>query len=262
VTSLLFLVLLWPTFFMGLSLPLLARALTESAERAADRVGGLYAWNTLGAAAGAVLTFVLVRRWGFDGAVHFAAALNLACAVLALATAARRPRGEGGAGDAPPPDRGGPTAPPVEAPPRLATWLGVYALSGFVALSLEIVWFRVLGSCPTPRVRDTFLSVFPHVLAVGDTLLGSDQPIPFDPDVLRRRLADPAIRAYFSRAGVDIASLIERELAEKEVRVFGPGHERSGTGDLNTDLFPRDEYLSSERFWPSAAHPGAATPSR
>src|SRR6185295_13706453 len=25
------------------------------------------------------------------------------------------------------------------------TWLAIYALSGFIALSLEIVWFRVLG---------------------------------------------------------------------------------------------------------------------
>ena len=27
----------------------------------------------------------------------------------------------------------------------LALWLSLYALSGFVALSLEIVWFRLLG---------------------------------------------------------------------------------------------------------------------
>jgi predicted membrane-bound spermidine synthase len=53
--AVLFVSLLWPTFFMGASLPLLARALTTRIERAARIVGTLYAVNTLGAAAGAAI---------------------------------------------------------------------------------------------------------------------------------------------------------------------------------------------------------------
>ena len=47
--GLLFLSLLWPTFFMGASLPLLARALTNRIDRAASVIGVLYGVNTLGA---------------------------------------------------------------------------------------------------------------------------------------------------------------------------------------------------------------------
>ena len=34
---------------------------------------------------------------------------------------------------------------------------------------------------PTDRVRRTFLSVFPHVVALADIYVGSDQPIRLDP---------------------------------------------------------------------------------
>ena len=41
----LFVSLLWPTFFMGVSLPLLARGLTHEIEAAAGTVGALYGIN-------------------------------------------------------------------------------------------------------------------------------------------------------------------------------------------------------------------------
>jgi spermidine synthase len=143
---LLFAVLLWPTFLMGLSLPLLARALTENAAVSPRRIGGLYGWNTLGAALGALVTvFVVVRLHGFAAAVAVGAALNLACAATALlALEWLRPPAE--------------NLPFGTIAPEAATaetrresglafgwWLLLYALSGFVALSLEILWFRLLG---------------------------------------------------------------------------------------------------------------------
>ena len=42
-TVILFVSLLWPTFFMGVSLPLLARAVTPGLDRAAATIGALYA---------------------------------------------------------------------------------------------------------------------------------------------------------------------------------------------------------------------------
>jgi len=143
----LFVVLLWPTFFMGLSLPLLSRALTESAAASARRIGSLYGWNTLGAAMGALLTvFLVVRHYGFAVAIGVGAVLNVACAVAALlALRWLRPEADvpSALGTTPPP------APQVEgrAGDRFpfGLWLLLYALSGFVALSLEILWFRVLG---------------------------------------------------------------------------------------------------------------------
>ncbi len=61
----LFASLLWPTFFMGMSLPLLAKVLTRRIEGAAQVIGALYGFNTLGAAVGAFATvWFFIRAWG------------------------------------------------------------------------------------------------------------------------------------------------------------------------------------------------------
>jgi MFS family permease len=138
----LFAVLLWPTFFMGMSLPLLSRALTESAETASRRIASLYGWNTVGAALGSLVTvWVLLRAMDFRHATWIGAALNAACAAAALWLARGAPKAD--------PE----VAPDVEAAAAgarpaalgLGAWIALYALSGFIALSLEIVWFRLLG---------------------------------------------------------------------------------------------------------------------
>jgi spermidine synthase len=132
----LFLTLLWPTFFMGASLPLLARGVTSAASQAARRIGSLYAFNTLGAAIAPLLALlVLVRLYGFSRVVTIAAWTNLGCAATALLCAALLK------------DRGGEKAalgPADEGRGAVLPWMGLYFLAGFVALSLEIVWFRVL----------------------------------------------------------------------------------------------------------------------
>jgi len=77
--------LLWPTFFMGASLPLLARAVTDRIDRAASAVGALYGFNTLGAATGAlVATWMLLPRLGLEGSLRVGAALNVVCALVLL----------------------------------------------------------------------------------------------------------------------------------------------------------------------------------
>lgn len=150
----LFAVLLWPTFFMGVSLPLLSRALAESTSMAARRIASLYGWNTVGAALGSLLTvWVILRLMDFRRATWIGAALNAACALAAiwLARGAVEPAGNGD-GDAMVDGReeapGGRTLDDrargrFQVP--LGAWIALYALSGFIALSLEIVWFRLLG---------------------------------------------------------------------------------------------------------------------
>lgn len=130
----LFLTLFWPTFFMGVCLPLLSKASTDDASLAAHRIGSLYGYNTLGAAIAPVLALgVLARAFGLGAVVRIAAGINLACA-LALITL-------GPAQSLKPVearDRAG--SPPV----GIGVWILAYFVSGFVALSLEIVWFRLL----------------------------------------------------------------------------------------------------------------------
>jgi spermidine synthase len=93
---------------------------------------------------------------------------------------------------------------------------------------------------PTPRVLDTFLHVFPHALSFGDIVIGSTAPIRFDAAEIKARLADAAVQEYYYRAGVNIQALLAPYL-EAAPRVLTGG---SGTprGDLNEDLFPRDEF--------------------
>jgi spermidine synthase len=138
-----FLALLLPTGLMGMSLPFLSRGLVRDAATAGRTVGLLYAVNTLGAALGAMLApWVLIRHLGMQGAVLVAAASNLVaagCAVWLARAAAVAPAPEAPPAGAPPAATG------VEAPGRsFPLWMSLYALSGFCALSLEILWFRII----------------------------------------------------------------------------------------------------------------------
>jgi predicted membrane-bound spermidine synthase len=168
--ALLFASVVWPTFFMGVSLPLLARGLTPSLEAAARTVGSLYGWNTLGAAAGAaVTTWLLLRRFDFETCLRIGAALNLACAATVLPLRRWLDLGETRAPHEP-------HAPPETQPSSLRApvfgipvWLLVYALSGAVALSLEIAWFRVLGVVvkSTSFTFGTLLAIYLAGVAAG-----------------------------------------------------------------------------------------------
>ena len=138
--------LIWPTFWMGVSLPLLARAVTSGVSRAAARIGALYGLNTLGAATGAfTTTWVLFPALGLPRTLWIAAAANGAAALAALLVIARKSRhGHDALTELPHPieDRGR----PIEIPRwRFPVWAALYGLSGFQALSLEIIWFRLLG---------------------------------------------------------------------------------------------------------------------
>ena len=83
--AIIFLVTLWPTFFMGMSLPLLATAMTQDARQPARWVPILYGWNTLGAACGSLFaSAILFRTVDFVTSVRIGAALSFGCAAAAL----------------------------------------------------------------------------------------------------------------------------------------------------------------------------------
>jgi spermidine synthase len=138
--SLSFALVFAPTFLMGGTLPTLVAAFRSSAgfER---RLSALYAVNTLGAAAGALLaSYAAIPLAGLDGTLFLASGINVLVAVVAL----RLPRGR--TPDAQPgevearevKDEGG---------PRLgrATALGFAATQGVLSFSLQVVWFHLIG---------------------------------------------------------------------------------------------------------------------
>ena len=169
--AILFVSLLWPTFFMGVSLPLLARTLTTDIGRAARVTGALYGWNTLGAALGAfATTWWMLPVFGLKQALQIGATLNLLAASIAipLVLGMRRRRDEGDPIDAGADiDVAHRTTEGFTLP--FAGWTVIYALTGFLALSLEIVWFRLIGVMlrSTAFTFGTLLSIYLTGLGLG-----------------------------------------------------------------------------------------------
>ncbi len=93
---------------------------------------------------------------------------------------------------------------------------------------------------PTARVRDSFLRVFPHVVSVPGILIGSNAPIDADRTAALTRAADPRVRRHYETAGIDIERMLGEYLASPAY--YGPTFPREALNDVNTDLFPRDEY--------------------
>jgi predicted membrane-bound spermidine synthase len=173
-----FIVLLVPTLLMGASLPLLSRALVRRLDRAARIIGLLYGVNALGAAIGAAAAaWYLIGTQGLSGTLRLAAAVNLAvglAALLALRSLGRRGRGErpepgtAATAETAAPDGAGPST-RREPLAGLPAWCLLYGLSGFVALSLEIVWFRLLDVSikSSPYTFGHLLAIFLGFMALG-----------------------------------------------------------------------------------------------
>jgi spermidine synthase len=196
-----FAVLLVPTTLMGATLPLVVKSSLLRNEGLGARVGLLYGTNTAGAIAGTLLAgFVLIGGVGIATSFRLAAALNLLVGVAATLVALRG-RGEVGHCAAHRASEAGGGEEAEESMPEGArrVVLVVFALSGFAALALEVIWFRVfvlflqattyafttmlatvllgiaLGSClvaPALRRRRDWLVVLAAIeLAIGPVVL-------------------------------------------------------------------------------------------
>src|SRR5262245_21664639 len=133
-----------PAVLMGGTLPVLVRAQAPNPGQIGRAGGGLYAANTAGAIAGALLTpFALLPLLGVRGAAFAAAVANVA---LALAAA--------GLDRSVPPAVGSPSSsslprPTISSQARVA--LGLYALAGGIALGYEVVWSQAIVQFTSTR---------------------------------------------------------------------------------------------------------------
>src|SRR5579859_5053620 len=124
------LLLLVPSTAMGVTLPLLTKALAEREADFGPALGGLYGWNTLGAVAGAITgETLLVGVLGVRGTAFVAAAMCAATACAAEALARRRARPRAGTRTR---EAGRWARPAPAAGPLAAAFLG-----GFCLLALE-----------------------------------------------------------------------------------------------------------------------------
>jgi spermidine synthase len=100
---------------------------------------------------------------------------------------------------------------------------------------LAVTW------APTPRIQDTFASVFPHVAEVTPMLIGSNQPIAFDPAAVRARATRPETAQHYEQAGINLDKHLADMLAGFRHVSQGAAPASPAEHRLNTDLFPRDE---------------------
>ena len=124
-------VLLPPVFFIGGTLPLVAKYFLRTSTTFAAGFSRIYYLNTLGACAGALLTgFLLVRQFGVVATLGIAIAGNLLVASIIVAgrsTAELEP------------DSGERQAP-------YSYMLLVLFVTGFISLSYEVLWVRILST--------------------------------------------------------------------------------------------------------------------
>lgn len=152
-----------PALLMGGTLPVMVRAQTPLPGEVATAGGALYAANTAGAIAGALLApFALIPALGVMGAGFAAACINLAVAAGAMAmsggarnmASVSRPAGAG------------------TADPKARIALGLYTVAGAIALGYEVVWSQVVVQFTSTRTFSfaVVLATYLAGLALGSAL--------------------------------------------------------------------------------------------
>ena len=257
--------LLLPTVLMGISLPLLGRALTRSIDEAAGALGWLYACNTLGAALGALCTiWWFVPRYGLEGGLLVAAGINFVCVAAALPLLAilrlvRSPMSR--ARVEVPRSPVEPTA-SVDRPPPFSfrLWVALYALSGFLALSFEIAWFRLLGVMlkSTAFTFGTLLAQYLFWLGAG-SMLGSVLALRVRRSALGFLAAQAAASLCAAFSLIFVLSRIERAPSLGWVRDYLGGYEPMEPSEPASDIRsflnaviwdePRLEMLPFQFLW-------------
>ncbi|HKV36181.1 MAG TPA: fused MFS/spermidine synthase [Pyrinomonadaceae bacterium] len=132
------LLLLVPTTLMGATLPVLSAALLRGTGRDSNSVTRLYACNLVGAIVGTLAAgFVLLPAFGVRTTIVIAAGINILVGVIALLIQRQM--------------QVGPDVPEVSAPVETRIeldssrfWLFAAFASGFVTISTQVSWTRVL----------------------------------------------------------------------------------------------------------------------
>lgn len=166
-------ILLPPTVLMGATVPIIGDFLTRSPRHVGTDFGMVFAFNTLGAAAGSFLSaFFLIPAVGLQTTTWIAAALNLGIGALSLLWArqvAVLEKVEDNAGDAVTIK----TDALVSGPQAYAAFVA-FALTGFLGLVYEVAWSRalVLVFGASVYAFATMLTTYLVGLAVGSMVMG------------------------------------------------------------------------------------------
>lgn len=206
-----------PALALGATFPMAVRWFASEADNPARSSGALYAWNTVGAAAGSLLAgFVFIPSLGLTRSVAVAIGGSLAAAIAAAA-ARRAPDETPKIAHKPARKRHTVTTDDV---PAVSFWVpcAVLGVSGFAALMHEIAWTRILALVLGPTIY-AFAATLAAVVAgvalgsgAGAWLVGRTRaPAAW----LASLLAVAAITASYtySLAGTSIPARVAREMA-------------------------------------------------
>ncbi len=173
-----FLILLVPTTLMGATLPALSKFFVARKQQLGWDVGRLYSVNTFGAVVGTLAAaFFLTETLGVIGSLYLAALINLMIAGIAL-WLNRASEDEQRTAETKDPEartkRRQSNEPATKIPLHVRVALLTFGVSGFCALSYEILWTRILvfflGS--TTYAFATMLAAFLFGIAFGSFLFG------------------------------------------------------------------------------------------
>jgi spermidine synthase len=236
-----------PAACMGATFPIASRWMVRMSSTAARDAGGLYAANTLGAAAGAILAgFVLIPAMGLRGTTLVGVALNVIAAAGAWLIA-QRATGEVATAKVA-------TARSVALQTNATSaspWIAAAALgaSGFASLTLQVVWTRLLVQIlgPTTYAFSTVVSVFIVGIALG-AAIGSRLAVRVQPAIgLACALLFSAGLALAAAGGVDWALLAIGDIVSRPEFGFA-------------DVLQREVLLVSALLLPMTIAFGAAFP--
>ena len=147
--------MLLPTILMGGTLPVLSTYSIRHINELGSKVGLLYFINSAGAACGCLLTgFYLIARLGLEASVYLMAAVNMGIGVTCLCLrsyeqtreddcAALRAEGAGRGLQAA--DENALTNPAAGSQAEISLTYACIFLSGILAMSLEVIWIRLLS---------------------------------------------------------------------------------------------------------------------
>jgi len=168
-------VLLIPTALMGATLPVLVAALQRSVGRGAGEIARLYMWNLIGAIGGAIAAgFFLLPFFGVRVTIWIAALTNLVIGLAAFLMDSQAAEShERGLNPVKSDEDVG-----AEVPMNFGSakfWLFCAFTSGFMTLSMQVVWSRVLAMIigSSTYAFSIVLALFLVGLALGASIVSA-----------------------------------------------------------------------------------------
>ena len=140
------LMLLIPTTLMGATLPLLSAALLRSSDVTSTSITRLYTRNLVGAICGCIAAgFFLLPTFGVTGTIYTASLINMVIGVVAILADRRKPDEPAVISESRPKEE---SRGLVQAQAQLTGtkfWLLCAFVSGFVTISTQVAWTRMLS---------------------------------------------------------------------------------------------------------------------